>query len=80
MVRPLRVQAKYTDVTCINRYYAWYQDTGQLQTIAYKLSSDLMDWYQHYQRPIIVTEYGAGAVSGLHAVCPLTVFSLRALP
>ena len=57
------------DVVCINRYYGWYHDIGQLQTIAYKLTSDLTDWYQHYQRPVIVTEYGAEAVSGLHAVC-----------
>jgi len=56
-------------VTCVNRYYGWYEDIGQLETIAYKLTADLTEWYQRYQRPIIITEYGADTVSGLHAVC-----------
>lgn len=56
------------DVLCINRYYGWYQDIGQLQTISYKLTSELMEWYQRYQRPVVITEYGADTVAGLHAV------------
>jgi len=56
------------DVLCINRYYGWYQDIGQLQTISYKLTSELTEWYQRYERPIIITEYGADTVAGLHAV------------
>jgi len=59
---------KYSDVVCINRYYGWYYDTGHLETIKYTLSAELTDWYQHYQRPVIVTEYGADTVVGLHSV------------
>lgn len=59
---------KYTDVICINRYYGWYHDTGHLPTISYKLASDLRAWYHSYQRPVIVTEYGADTVTGLHAL------------
>ena len=56
------------DVLCINRYYGWYEDTGHLDTIPYKLTQDLDNWYKRFQRPIIITEYGADTVSGLHTV------------
>jgi len=59
---------KYVDVICINRYYGWYSDIGHLQTISYKLSIELREWYERYRRPVIVTEYGADTVAGLHAV------------
>ncbi|KAK2141385.1 hypothetical protein LSH36_1110g00041 [Paralvinella palmiformis] len=59
--------AKYTDFQCINRYYGWYQDTGHTETIATHLSYDLDHWYKVLQKPIMVTEYGADTVPGLHA-------------
>jgi len=27
-----------------------------------------MEWYQRFQRPVVITEYGADTVAGLHAV------------
>ena len=62
------VQAEFTDVQCFNRYYGWYEDTGQLETIPYKMSYDLDKWYETLQKPLIVTEYGADTVPGLHTV------------
>ena len=29
---------------------------------------DLNKWYEKYQKPYIITEYGADTVSGLHTV------------
>ena len=63
-----------TDVVCVNRYYAWYEDTGALETIYYKLTYDLQKWYELFQKPIMITEYGADTVPGQHTVS--TLFSL----
>ena len=56
------------DVICVNRYYGWYQDTGRLDTIAPHLSTDLDGWHEKYKKPIIMTEFGADTVVGLHTV------------
>ena len=69
-------QAKYTDFQCINRYYGWYQDTGHLETISTQLSYDLENWYKILQKPIMVTEYGADTVPGLHMVSAVFVLGI----
>merc|ERR1711941_140616 len=58
--------AEFFDVVCINRYYAWYSDSGQLEVIPYQLDADLQGFWTKYQKPIIVSEYGADTVPGLH--------------
>jgi len=65
----LILKAKYTDILCVNRYYGWYDDTGALETIPYKLSNDLTIWHNLFKKPIIMTEYGADTVPGQHTVC-----------
>ncbi|MFP3937330.1 MAG: beta-glucuronidase [Phycisphaerae bacterium] len=54
------------DVICINSYYSWYSDAGHLELIDMQLHRELHGWHEKFNKPIIVTEYGADAVAGLH--------------
>ncbi|CCF42371.1 beta-glucuronidase UidA [Colletotrichum higginsianum] len=56
------------DVVCLNRYYGWYSQTGDLEEAERALETDLLGWQARYGKPMFVTEYGAEAVAGLHAV------------
>ncbi|GFJ87615.1 hypothetical protein Prum_012570 [Phytohabitans rumicis] len=56
------------DVVMINRYYGWYAHTGDLARAESALEADLRAWADRHGKPIIVTEYGADAIAGLHAV------------
>ncbi|NP_058711.3 beta-glucuronidase precursor [Rattus norvegicus] len=58
--------APYVDVICVNSYLSWYHDYGHLEVIQLQLTSQFENWYKMYQKPIIQSEYGADAVSGLH--------------
>ncbi|ELU16576.1 hypothetical protein CAPTEDRAFT_225458 [Capitella teleta] len=66
--------AQYVDILCINRYYAWYSDTGHTEVIKYQLTDDLNNWYNKFKKPVIITEYGADTISGLHTL-PSFVFT-----
>jgi len=56
------------DVICLNRYYGWYDDTADLAAAEEHLEAELRDWQAAYEKPIVVTEYGADAVAGIHSV------------
>lgn len=64
----------YVDVICLNRYYGWYTDPGQLDRASHKLSRELDALYQTYKKPILLSEFGAGAIAGVHAH-PAELFS-----
>ncbi len=61
------------DLVCVNRYYGWYVDSGDLAAAEEHLESELRAWARH-GKPILVTEFGADAMPGLHALPP-TVWS-----
>ena len=56
------------DVICLNRYYGWYNETADLDSAALKLEAELRGWESTFGKPIIITEYGADTLAGLHAV------------
>lgn len=62
------------DVICINRYFAWYLQTGRIETIYPMMKKDLEDWHAKYHKPVIVTEYGADTIAGMHKL-PEVIFS-----
>lgn len=66
--------SQYVDVICINRYYGWYYDHGDLSVIYGQMKEELQKWHDKYQKPIIITEFGADTVEGLHSV-PAESFS-----
>ncbi|MBN1799350.1 MAG: beta-glucuronidase [Spirochaetales bacterium] len=63
--------ARFFDVIGINRYYSWYTDPGRLDVISFQLEKDLKDWHNTFKKPLLVTEFGADALAGLHADPPL---------
>ncbi|CAC5424499.1 uidA [Mytilus coruscus] len=54
------------DVVMVNIYFGWYQDTGYLQTIPYQVPPTLEGLFKHYNKPVMVSEYGAETLTGLH--------------
>lgn len=56
------------DVICLNRYYGWYVMPGDLIAAEAALEQELRTWEQLYDKPLIMTEYGADTLAGLHAV------------
>src|SRR5690606_17468699 len=55
------------DVISLNRYYGWYVATGDLATAEVMLRNDLQSWVDAFDKPIMMTEYGADTVAGLHS-------------
>ena len=66
--------SQYVDVICINRYYGWYYDHGDLSVIYEQMKEELQKWHDKYQKPIIITEFGADTVEGIHSI-PAESFS-----
>jgi beta-glucuronidase len=56
------------DLLMLNRYYGWYIDTGDLASAERALEYELREWELKYGKPIIMTEYGADTMSGLHSI------------
>lgn len=59
------------DVLCLNRYFGWYTQTGDLDEAEAELEKELHGWEEKFDKPIIMTEYGADTISGLHSVLDL---------
>ena len=57
------------DVLMVNRYYGWYVNTGDLAAAEVALQTELEEWATD-GKPIIITEYGADTVPGMHSVTP----------
>lgn len=68
------VAMKHFDVISVNRYYGWYNHQGKIKEAEKLLSDDLDALYETYKRPVILTEFGADAISGFHAN-PAQMFS-----
>jgi beta-glucuronidase len=62
---------QHVDVLCINRYHSWYSDPGHLELIEMQVVNELTPWHEHFKKPVIVSEYGADTVAGLHADPPV---------
>ncbi|MBX5451178.1 beta-glucuronidase [Thermogemmatispora sp.] len=63
------------DVIALNRYYGWYVHGGRLEAAQALLRAELEAWRQRLPgKPILLSEYGADAIAGLHDEPP-TMFS-----
>ncbi|CAI4224312.1 unnamed protein product [Auanema sp. JU1783] len=58
--------ADLMDIICVNRYYGWYIDMGHLDWVNQSVYWDISLWHQTFNKPIIVTEYGADSMPGLN--------------
>ena len=64
------VSARLSDVICLNRYYGWYEGGPDLREPARWLRKELEEW-EKLGKPLIITEYGADTVAGLHDTTPV---------
>lgn len=64
--------SQWLDVICLNRYMGWYSDHGHLEVIGLQVKNELNEWYTKFGKPIIMTEYGADTIAGLHKFPPVT--------
>ncbi len=62
------VVTELADVVMLNRYYGWYVHSGDLAAAERGLENELTEWADRQGKPIIITEYGADTVAGLHSV------------
>ncbi|BES95637.1 beta-glucuronidase [Nesidiocoris tenuis] len=62
------------DVICLNRYEGWYSLGGRLDLVEHRIGRELSQWQAKYQKPVILTEYGAEALSGYHSL-PSTMWT-----
>ena len=52
----------------LNRYYGWYNLSGDHDAACAALNEEL-DFWAGQGKPVLFTEYGADTVNGLHDAC-----------
>ncbi len=65
---------EFVDVLCVNRYNGWYSQSGRISEGIKALDAELEAIYATFQKPIIVSEFGADTLPGWHAE-PSEMFS-----
>jgi beta-glucuronidase len=60
---------QFADVLMLNRYYGWYVFSGDLAGAEAAWQAELEAWAGD-GKPIIITEYGADTLAGLHSTLP----------
>jgi beta-glucuronidase len=59
--------SQFADVLMLNRYFGWYALPGDLENAEQAWESELREWASD-GKPIIITEYGADTLPGLHSL------------
>lgn len=54
------------DVVCMNRYWGWYVLGGELDKALASLEQELDSVWNLWHKPIVMTEFGADTMAGLH--------------
>ena len=67
----VQTACKYFDVVCINVYVGWYWDPGRVADRDGMFADYVKGYYEAYKKPIIMTEFGADALPGMHNDPPL---------
>lgn len=60
----------FFDVVCLNVYRGWYQESGDLAAGLAQFERILDETFAKFGKPILVTEFGADAIPGHHALPP----------
>ncbi|RPI96802.1 MAG: hypothetical protein EHM39_10500, partial [Chloroflexi bacterium] len=61
---------EFMDVVCLNRYYGWYMQSGQIEAGLDRLSDEIDLLHRLYPKPFILSEFGADTIPGHHAEPP----------
>ena len=54
------------DVVCVNGYYGWYTQSGQLALGRRVLARELDELHQAFGKSVMITEFGADTLPGVH--------------
>jgi beta-glucuronidase len=67
-----RVQ-QLVDFVCVSRYYGWYENAGDLDPAVVRecLLHELDAWRARFGQPVLMLEFGADAVAGMHSDPPV---------
>ncbi|XP_070140538.1 beta-glucuronidase isoform X3 [Drosophila kikkawai] len=65
---------RHLDIISFNRYNAWYSNTGRLDMVTQNVIDEATAWNKQYNKPVIMSEYGADTLEGLH-MTPAYVWS-----
>lgn len=61
---------KYCDFISINRYWGWYEFPTDLEQAGAILKREMQELFAAYEKPILVSEFGADTMEGEHATYP----------
>jgi beta-glucuronidase len=61
---------EFLDLMCLNRYYGWYSESGQLDLGVSRLAEEIDAMHEKFRKPLIMTEFGADGIPGYHAQPP----------
>lgn len=59
---------EFSDVLSLNRYYGWYEFPGRIDHGVSVLEKEMETIHQKYGKPILITEFGADTIPGLHSI------------
>ena len=62
---------RFFDVVCLNKYYGWYIGSGRIDGTLSNLDACLERFRKAFGKPMIITEFGADAIEGIHHDPPL---------
>ncbi|CAL1689343.1 unnamed protein product [Lasius platythorax] len=57
---------QFLDVISFNRYNAWYSNAGRMDMITDRVHGEAEAWHRKYNKPVLMSEYGADTMPGLH--------------
>ncbi len=60
----------FCDVVCLNRYSGWYSESGRLEEGVAALTAEIDALHAKFNKPLILSEFGADTVPGHHAQPP----------
>ncbi len=61
---------EFLDFACLNRYYGWYTNYGDLDSAVERLKAEVEQLHALYNKPLVLTEFGADTIPGHHAQPP----------
>lgn len=64
----INLQAKHLDIISFNRYNGWYSNPGKIDMITSRVVDEAIAWNTKHDKPVLMSEYGADTVEGLHFV------------
>ncbi|KAJ8974536.1 hypothetical protein NQ317_009103 [Molorchus minor] len=59
---------QFLDILSFNQYNSWYNNEGDFDVIFTKVLTEAEEWHYKYNKPVMITEYGADTLEGYHSL------------